>query len=201
MTSAPSGKIAIGFSTHTGWAQAVAIAGPLSSPKLLKRGRVDLGVGDDSVHVFHVAAEMTPAEAKGHVERCAKRAIASARAEMTSMLKALSPAKIAPVIGVVVGNAALSSSLGAILKSHMMIHSAEGVFYRRAILQAAEAQKLRSVAVPSRELPALASVVLKVPAEGLAQWLTAFGRTVGRPWGRDEKDAFLAACVAIAAAG
>jgi hypothetical protein len=38
-----------------------------------------------------------------------------------------------------------------------------------------------------------------VKAAALPQWLTERGRAVGRPWGRDEKEALLVACIALAA--
>jgi hypothetical protein len=193
--ASPSSTVAFGFSAHTGWAQAVAVGASLAAPKLLHRGRVDLSVGKESAHVFHAAAEMPLAAAKTYIERCRKRAISAAQAEMAALLKSLAPAN--GVIAVVVGNAKLPP-LEAILKSHMLIHAAEGDFYRRAILDAAEMHKLRSVAVPSKELADAACGALNVSVDQLPLWLTTCGRSVGRPWGRDEKDAFLAACVALA---
>jgi hypothetical protein len=194
MTSAPP-RLALGFSTHTGWAQAVAVAAPLSVPKLLHRGRIDLNIGKDSVHVFHVAADMGLPAAQSHIERCATRATANAQTEIASLLDAHARAKAA--IGIVVGNTKLPP-LEAVLRSHMLIHAAEGEFYRRAIIRGAEAHKLMTVTVPAKELAEAASAALELKPAQLGQWLTEYGRTVGRPWGRDEKDAFLAACVALA---
>lgn len=191
--AAPASKVAFGFSTHTGWAQAVVASGPLTAPRLLHRGRIDLGVGKDSVHVFHAAAEMTLTAARSHVDRCAKRATANAESEIATLVHAHGRA----AIGVVVGNAKLPP-FEAILKSHMLIHAAEGDFYRRAILAAAATHKLKAAAVPAKELADAAAAALRLPTATLAPWLTSYGKSVGRPWGRDEKDAFLAACIALA---
>jgi hypothetical protein len=103
----------------------------------------------------------------------------------------------AEAVGVVVGKSVLPSSLDAILRSHLLIHSAEGDLFRRVILEAAQDLKLRSLAVSSKDLGAAASGALGVTAQRLPQWLTDFGKTVGRPWARDEKDAFLVACLAL----
>jgi hypothetical protein len=187
---------ALGFSVHTGWAGAVAVAGPLASPKLMHRSRVDLSPGKESAHVFHVAAEKRTGAAARHIEGCGKAVADSARLGLASLAKALA---ISPVtVGVVVANAPLPGSLEAILRSHMLIHAAEGDFYRRAVLQAGEGLGWRPIAVPSKELAPAAAAALAIAPERVKDWLVAFGREVGRPWGRDEKDAFLAACVALA---
>lgn len=192
--SASTPKIAIGFSPHTGWAQTVVMAGPLSAPRLLHRGRIDLGIGGESVHLFHTAAEMTLARAQAHIERCAKTATDNARQAIASLLSAHGQNA---AVGVVVGNAKLPP-LEAILKSHMLIHAAEGDFYRRAILNAAEGHSLASAAVPAKELADAAGAVLNEPGAKLQTWLANYSKRVGRPWGRDQKDAFLAACIALA---
>lgn len=182
--SSSTPKIAIGFSPHTGWAQAVVVAGPLSAPKLLHRGRIDLGVGGESVHVFHAAAEMPFARAQAYIERCARTATTNARQAIASLLSAHGQNA---AVGIVVGNAKLPP-LEAILKSHMLIHAAEGDFYRRAILNAAEGHGLTSAALPAKELQDAAGAVLNAPGAKLQTWLANYGKTVGRPWGRDDKD-------------
>ncbi len=198
MTTEAPRPAALGFTAHTGWAVAVAVSGPLTSPKLIHRGKIDLRPGKESVQVFHVAAEMAPTDAKRHVERCSKAAADTARKELTSLIKSLAH-EVSPVaVGVVVGNAARPTSLDAVLRSHLLIHSAEGDLFRRAIVEAGAALELTSLAMPSRDLALAASRVLKVSQDGIPQWLGEFGRTVGRPWGRDEKDAFLVACLALA---
>jgi hypothetical protein len=186
---------ALGFSVHTGWAMAVAASGPMPVPKLLHRARIDLGLSPESSEVFHVAAEMAPAEAKRHVERCTKMAAQKARAELQTLATALTASPRA--VGVVVSKGALPSSLDAVLRSHLMIHGAEGALYRTAILDAARELRLKVRSIPANELAESAAAVLKLAPSRLPQWLTDFGRTVGRPWGRDEKDAFLAACLAL----
>ena len=190
-------RAAYGFSVHTGWAMAVAVAGPLSSPQLLLRQRIEFKPGAESVHVFHVAAEKTGPEAKRHYDRCKALVAAQARSQLELLLEAINPAPTA--LGIVVGNAALPSSLEAILRSHMQIHSAEGNFYRGSLLDAGAVLKLKSRAVPARELAPRAMRALKIDEAKLSPFLSSIRCKVGRPWGRDEKDAFLAACIALAA--
>jgi hypothetical protein len=101
--------------------------------------------------------------------------------------------------GIVEANSVLPSSLEAILRSHASIHTAEGVLFRKAIDTAARGKKLTVVGVPSKQLHARAAAQIGVKAEALPDWLTELGRAVGRPWGRDEKEALLVACVALSA--
>ena len=187
---------ALGFSVHTGWAQVVALTGPRGAPKLLHRGRVDFAPGSESVEIFHIAAEMALAEAKRHIERCAKLATARARTELAALIKTHASGAAIVAVGVV-GNSVMPTAFDSVLRSHLMIHGAEGILYRRAVLQAAQDLKLKIRAIPSKELMEAAAGLLKVAPARLPQWLTDFGRTVGRPWGRDEKDAFLAASLAL----
>ena len=79
----------LGFSVHTGWAMAVAVTGPLSSPKLVHRGRIELAPESESVEVFHVAAEKTSSAAKRHIDRCEELVAAQARAARFSTAEAL----------------------------------------------------------------------------------------------------------------
>jgi hypothetical protein len=145
---------AIGFSVHTGWAMAVAVSGPLTSPTILRRDRIDVRPGDESVEVFHVAAERDLAFAVRHVAKCRKAAAATARASLKSYIAALGAQNSPVAIAVVVSNAPLPSSLEAILRSHMQVHSAEGDFYRRAILAAGEDLDLKTHTIKAKELTA-----------------------------------------------
>jgi hypothetical protein len=140
---------------------------------------------------------MPLAEARRHIDRCAKLASARARTELAALIKAHVQSVKLKAVGVA-GNSTMPSTLESVLRSHLMIHGAEGILYRRAVLQAGEDLGLKTRAVPAKELAAAAAVVLKIAPANLATWLTEFGRTVGRPWGRDEKDAFLAASLALA---
>jgi hypothetical protein len=99
---------------------------------------------------------------------------------------------------VIANNAKLPEALDSILASHMLIHSAEGDFYRRAILDASKTLNLKLVVVKAKDLAAAASAALSPKAGPLPDHLAMVGRAVGRPWARDEKDAYCAACIALA---
>jgi hypothetical protein len=50
--------------------------------------------------------------------------------------------------------------------------------------------------VPEKELEPYAEKMLKAPWNALTNRLVALGKSVGPPWGKDQKDAALAAMIA-----
>jgi len=88
-------------------------------------------------------------------------------------------------------------SVEEILSVHFRMHKAEGVLFRDAIVSAAKICGLKLAAIPEKSLTAHAETALGVPASALAKIITALGKSVGPPWGKDQKDAALAAIVAL----
>jgi hypothetical protein len=166
---------ALGLSVHTGWARCVLAGGSLRAPRLLAREPFEM-LPDPERFVFHRAAEMGGPEAARFVASTRERAILAART-------ALSRLAGAGVVGcaVVAKAGAMPEAIEDIVGAHPRIHTAEGFFYRDALLAAAAACGLAARVVAPREVD--------VKAPGLAE----VGRAVGRPWDRDEKIASLAA--------
>src|SRR5438132_12015592 len=81
-------RAALGFRAHTGWAAAVAVAGPLHAPRVIERRRLELpaGDGDESRFVYHLAAELAPAAAQRLVERAQARVARSAAAAVAGLV-------------------------------------------------------------------------------------------------------------------
>jgi hypothetical protein len=86
-----------------------------------------------------------------------------------------------------------------ILAVHFRMHKAEGVLYREALARATERCGVALVALREKDLPELAAEALDRPPAALAKTLDALGRSAGPPWARDQKDAALAAWVALTA--
>ena len=53
------------------------------------------------------------------------------------------------------------------------------------------------LAIPEKLLTKHAERALGIPVSGLVKKITALGMSVGPPWGKDQKDAALAALVAL----
>jgi hypothetical protein len=190
-----SARLAVGFSVHTGWAASVSVAGPRRSPAIVGRSRIRLVESDDTVRaeVYHRAALLSEATAARFVRDSRNAAVGNARAA----LEALRKSQPLVAAGIPVSAGKLPSDLAAILRSHPLIHTAEGVFYREALAAAAADCGLEVVRISRRELPDRFAAALKTNDAGAREWLQAAGRALGPPWARDQKDAAMAAVVAL----
>jgi hypothetical protein len=178
-------QCALGFSAHTGWAVVVAMTRDLA---LVHRGRIDLLDGADAGrgHVYHLAKEASStAAAEKQIAAAVAEANHRARAGIAALRKQLGMQVVA--CGVVLGSGRPLPPLDAILRSHAMIHTAEGVLYRNALLEAARAEGLRAVGLRAADLD----------THSLRERVDALRREVGAPWSQDHKSAALAAVLAL----
>jgi len=88
-------------------------------------------------------------------------------------------------------------SVEEILAVHFRMHKAEGVLFRDALVRAARACELRLVEIPEKLLTKNAETALGTPASSLVKEVVRLGKSAGPPWGKDQKDAALAAMVAL----
>jgi len=100
---------------------------------------------------------------------------------------------------VVAKDGAMPASLEQITAAHPRIHTAEGCFYRDALLAAAQALGLVARVLPPKELESAAATVMGLGRAQVPGLLTDAGRIVGRPWGKDQKMAALAAWIMLGA--
>jgi len=77
------------------------------------------------------------------------------------------------------------------------MHKAEGVLFRDALIHAAKECRIKAVEIPEKELMSHAERELKTPVGKLTAQITALGKTAGPPWGKDQKEAALAAMIAL----
>jgi hypothetical protein len=87
--------------------------------------------------------------------------------------------------------------LAATLRSHPMIHTAEGHFFRDALKTACESCGLSALGVKEKELIQQAVTTLGISAGDLQRRITELGKSVGRPWQQDEKLCAVAAWLAL----
>jgi hypothetical protein len=86
-------------------------------------------------------------------------------------------------------------SLEKILASHALIHTAEGVFFRRIVHEACEHCGIPVVGIRERELNERANETFGKAAARVRQHISSLGKTVGSPWTQDEKTAALAGLI------
>jgi hypothetical protein len=192
-------RAAVGFSVHTGWAASVLVGGTPRSPRILDRREIRLSHSENTLEaeVYHRAAELSASKALPFVKEAQKDAARRA----LEALRSLSSAHPLVAAGVLVSAVTLPSDLAAILRSHPMVHTAEGALYRDALAGGAEVCGLEVVRIPRRELATLFARALCKKETQALDWLASIGKEIGPPWARDQKDAAMAAIVALSEAG
>ncbi len=140
-------------------------------------------------------------EAERSVRAAADAARSRAREELDRLVGELREGGHEIVAAGILGAPPSSTApLARILESHAAIHRAEGELFRSAIGAACADLSITTVYVATRDLQARGATVLGVAAARVPERLDAIGRAVGRPWAKDQKDAFLAALLAAAPA-
>jgi len=194
---------ALGFRAHSGWAAAVAVAGPPRSSVVIERKRIELvdKKTPDSVQPYHAAAKLELAEAQKWVKHCDGRAQFLARQAMQAFIRDLEQKGYRVVAcGVVLASGRPLPSLAAILASHALIHTAEGELFRNALAEAGKHCGLNVTGVKERELYARGAAELHVEEDELRRRLAEIGRLLGPPWRQDEKSSTLAGWLALRSA-
>jgi hypothetical protein len=199
MATAGAPHSVIGFSCHTGWAAAVAVAGPRDAPRVAAKVRVTLATTFEAGAVFHAGQGLAVEEARAFIEASEERFVALARVAVAALLAELRGRGLEPVAGaVLVGADRPLPALETILRSHALVHAAEGAFYRQVIGLACEACRLPAARVPARDLVDRAARTVRLPEDEVLGLLDEAGRASGRPWAKDQKDAALAAWITLA---
>jgi len=189
-------RAALGFQVHTGWAAVVAVGGEPDEPAILAKARIQVATSFDEGAVFHVAQGMPVEAARAFVEDSEARFTAHASAELAALSASLGRKVVAA--GMVAGPAKKLPPLESILKSHALVHAAEGELYRRVFAEAGAALGARPVRVPADALAPRAATALGLRPATLAARLAAMGKTSGRPWAADQKQAALVAWLSLA---
>jgi hypothetical protein len=87
--------------------------------------------------------------------------------------------------------------LAKILAAHSLIHTADGEFFRDALLEACTACRVNVAKIKERELLAASTSSLGHKPAALRKFLIKLGKPLGAPWSQDEKFASLAAWLAL----
>jgi hypothetical protein len=193
-------SVALGFRAHSGWAAAVALGGSPRSPEVIDRRRISLiePGSPGGVQPYHAARTMDLPKAGEFIAAVIAAIDRSALLAVRAVAEAISSkGRAITCCGIVLASGRALPSLEATLRSHAMVHSAEGELYRAAIARAAKNLNLRCVRVPERDLYKLAAKQLRIPVPKLKLRITEMGRAIGSPWSADEKCATLVAWLAL----
>jgi hypothetical protein len=191
---------ALGFRVHSGWAVAVVLCGPLDSPLVIDRRRIQLVKTFTYTfrQPYHTAETMPRKDAAKFVARVRAEATRLALSSLRSLQKDLEEqdCKIARCSLLLASGRALPQ-LEYILASHALIHTADGELFREALRAACVRSRVPFEAVREKELFEIASKTLGINPAALKHRIAAFGKSFGPPWTQDEKFAALAAWLSL----
>lgn len=185
--------IALGFSIHTGWAEAVALGG--DEPEVVLKRRITLCDADLPRQCYHAVAE------QGADPEVISLVEASARdlgwMELEDMLGTLGSGGMVATSAAIAQGTVPVPPLEQVLKSHMMLHHAEGQLYCEALAETAANCGLAVVRFNAKGVySALGEALTVTPDEAMAR-VAALGPKAGRPWAKDHKQAAAAAWLAL----
>lgn len=191
-------KVAFGLKAHSGWAALVVIGKHRDEFSVLDRRRIDLVEETWAKQPYHAADGLERKAANDLIKRAIDTAQRLALGEMKAAVKRERD-RNNEVVGcsVLVTTPMPDWNTDEILAVHFRMHKAEGVLFQNALVHAAEKCKLNVLSVLQKELMAQALSQLGTPVDLLVRKIAGLGRSVGPPWGKDQKDAALVALMAF----
>jgi hypothetical protein len=202
--SGMSNAAALGFRAHSGWAVAVAVTGSPGNPIMLERRRIDIADSaiPGSKQPYHAAAALDVSKAETLIGRCGESSASLATDAIHALVAEISEEYSEEYrlvgSGILFGSGRPLPELAAILRSHALIHTAEGEFFREVLAGASERCSLPVKRVREREVWDRAAGALHLELQALQERINTLGRSLGPPWRQDEKLASLAAWIALA---
>jgi hypothetical protein len=191
-------KVAFGLKSHSGWAALVVVGRRDSDFQVADRRRVELAEEEWAKQPYHAAEALEPAKAREVVRRGVEAARRNAVREIrAAVARERERGNDVAACAVLSADPMPDWSTGQILAVHFRMHKAEGVLFRDVLARAARACRLRLVEIPEKTLVQHAARALRASARELANRVRSLGESIGPPWGKDQKDAALAALVAL----
>jgi len=191
-------KVAFGMKAHSGWAVLVVVGSRDSHLVVVDRRRIELVEDEGARQPYHAAEGLKPDAARELVKRGVEAAGRIAVRELRAALKRERERNNEiTACAVLVSEPMPEWSTAEILAVHFRMHKAEGVLFKDALARGAQACGLKLVAIPEGLLTKRAETALGSPVSVLVRKIATLGKSVGPPWGKDQKDAALAAMVAL----
>jgi hypothetical protein len=182
----------------------VAVSGPLTSPAVIERRRIEIAAPGipGSKQPYHAAEKLELKEAEQFLLRCKGSSVSLARQALGDCIHDVNRKEQKVVrCGILFGSGRPLGALAAVLASHALIHTAEGEFFRNVVLEACKHHEVQVIAVKEKELLPRFQNELHISQEALEQHLSSIGRILGPPWRQDEKFAMIVAWLALATVG
>jgi hypothetical protein len=193
-------QAALGFRVHSGWTALVAVSlrEKFMTPLLRTRPYLVKTFTFEYRQPYHTAEKLPAQEAEVFLSRLsseardlATQAVRGAQAELRKHNVEIKRCAILQSSGRAL------PSLPQILKSHALIHAADGEFFRDALLEACESCGISVFLVKECDLLQSAAEILPLGPKEILSRLQEAGRSLGPPWAQDEKLATLVAGLAL----
>jgi hypothetical protein len=197
-------EAALGFRTQSGWSVMVAVTGSLRKPVVLDRRKIETADAAirGSKQPYHAAEGLEFGAAEALIHRCCDSSALLATSAVRAMVAELAQGGYGVVgAGIVYASGRPLPELAATLRSHALIHTAEGEFFRDALVRASENCRLPVTKVKEREAWERAAALSHLDVNDVQERVDELRRSLGPPWRQDEKLASLAAWIALGANG
>jgi hypothetical protein len=189
-------RVAIGLKARTGRAIVVAVSGS-PEPRVLARTELRLLPQGDFAP-YHAAENLSPTDAQASVDR----SIAAARRLAEEGIRAV-VAKLMDdghevcACGALVGPGIPPWTTADIVAVHVRMHQAEGELFRSVLLDGASACGFAVTTLREKTVLDDSASRLGFARPELDRILARLGKTIGAPWGKDQKEAAAVALVAL----
>jgi hypothetical protein len=194
-------KVAFGMKAHSGWAALIVLGTRSRELQVVDRCRMELVEEHEASWAkqpYHAAERLNAGDARDLVRRGLVTARRIAVREMrTAVKRARKAGHEVAACAVLVVDPMPDWTVDEILAVHFRMHKAEGVLFRDALARAAGACGLRLLGIPEKQLDEHADRALSTSVNSLRKTIASLGKSVGPPWGKDQKDASLAAMIAL----
>ena len=194
-------KAVLGLKSHSGWAALVVLGAVGDDLHVIDRRRIELveeGDAEWAKQPYHAAERLRPETARDVVKRGVAAARRIAAREMRAVVKRTRAAEHEIVAcAVLVGDPMPSWSVDEILAVHFRMHKAEGALFQEVLGAAARACGITLVAVPAKRLATQAKTTFGPGTSKIVARIASLGKSAGPPWGKDQKEATLAAAIAL----
>jgi hypothetical protein len=179
---------AVGFKAHNGWASAVVLeAGRDAALEIVAKERVQMRDTFETAAVYHVGHERQLSTADA--QRLIDEALHASVERASSIIRPLASSCAIVRAAILIGSGKPLPPLEVVLRSHPLVHTAEGELYRDAIARACEAAGIAVVRIPAKSLSADKALISR---------LDAVGKASGKPWTKEQRECALAAWMALA---
>ena len=190
-------RAALAFKARTGRAILVMLAGDSREPQVIERSQVPL-LPEGEWAPYHAVKELELGEAREHVKRSIATAQRLATSAITAAAKRCADAQLELCgCAVLVGAGMPGWTTDEILAVHVRMHKAEGELFRDVLVEGTRACGIELTTLPDKSAIDAAARMLGVTRARLDADLAALGRSVGPPWGMDQKQAAAAALVVL----